>query len=396
MNREFDRRSFLTATGAVVLTGVLSRTGVSLAKQAETDTTRQDISNQYQPGQTVHFAGDGVSLTAEEYATRLGELVMQTGFEPDTYAIGGIISTLEHKFAQLLGKETAVFLPTGTLANHLALRRLTNGRNRVIAQADSHLCNDAGDCVQSLSGLNLLTVAGEFTPEAIEEVFARTAHGRVKTDIGAISLESPLRRGFNTGHTPEQARQIADLAHRRGVGVHLDGARLFMQAAHHGFDPAEYAAPFDTVYVSLYKNFNAAGGAILAGQRDLLVDLLHERRMFGGSPCRAWPLAAVALHYCDDYIAAYRRAKENVEKLIEQLADDPRFRFELVPGGSNGVWLHLTGIDPALFVSNLAERHIRLIPPRSQWRGLLLMINPTATRKTAAEIADAFRESAQV
>jgi threonine aldolase len=103
-------------------------------------------------------------------------------------------------------------------------------------------------------------------------------------------------------------QQIIALAKREGIRLHLDGARLFLQAAYTGQTVSETAKPFDTVYISLYKYFNAASGAILAGPRALLDEMYHERRMFGGGLASVWPFAAIALHYKNGFEARYAQA----------------------------------------------------------------------------------------
>jgi len=388
---DIDRRALLKTGGALALAGFVGRSDVVLASTQSSPSVDPDLLDS-----AVRFTGDGVSLTPIEYTNLLARLTDSEGFEPDVYATGGIIDELEQKFARLLGKETAVFLPTGTMANHIALRRLAGSRQRVIVQADSHIYKDSGDCAQKLSGLNLLPVEGTFDADAIRKELQHTATGRVKTEVGAISLESPLRRGFNTTHSLAQVTAVAELARKDGLGLHLDGARLFMQSAHYGFSPAEYAAFFDTVYVSLYKNFNAAGGAVLAGSKTMLADLLHERRMFGGSPCHVWPMAAIALFFVDDFMEKYRQAKVVTDQLMDDLKADSRFRFELIPGGSNGLWLRLNGTDPEAWVQYLAGRNIYLMGPRPEWDGLLIMINPTISRMTANKLAEAFRAAARI
>jgi threonine aldolase len=381
-----NRRDFLKTGGTLALAGMASQPVMAQAEKSSGSL----IDSLAEIG-SVFFTGDGLSLTPEEYCRCLAQLTETEDFERDYYATGGIIRELEQKFAQLLDKETAVFLPTGTMANHLALRRLTGTRKRVIVQADGHLYNDSGDCAQELSGLNLVPVEGEFSVKTITQELNRAASGPVKTEVGCILLESPLRRGFNTTHSQAEVTKISGLAREKGISLHLDGARMFMAAAHHGYSPAALAAPFDTVYVSLSKNFNAAGGAVLAGPKDTLADLLHDRRMVGGSPYNVWPLAAVAMLFVDDFLGEYRKAKAVTDQLINHLVSDRRFNFEKIPSGSNSFWLHLEGIDPGVFVRNLAKRNIHLIEPRPQWDGLLLMINPTISRLSADKLAEAFQ-----
>ena len=209
------------------------------------------------------------------------------------------------QWATLLGKETAVFMPSGTLANHLALRALAGARRRVIVPETSHIYNDTGDACQTLSGLTLLPLApgaATFTRADIEAVLARTASGRVATDVGAIAIESPVRRLSGQMFDWAELAGVAALARERGIGLHLDGARLFIASAYTGRSPADFAAPFDTVYVSLWKYFNCGQGAILAGPRRVLEGMFHTRRMFGGNLAVGWPAALVARHYMDGFV----------------------------------------------------------------------------------------------
>ena len=97
----------------------------------------------------------------------------------------------------------------------------------------------------------------------------------------------------------------------------------------------EYASLFDTVYVSMYKYFNAASGAVLAGPKSLLADLYHTRRMFGAGLHRAWPFAAVALHYMPGFEARFAKAVDASEKVIAALSKDPAFAVERVANGTN-------------------------------------------------------------
>ena len=104
----------------------------------------------------IDFLYDGETLSPHEYSELLIRLVDDGKVKEDYYSNGGVVEELEHKFASLLGKESAVFMPTGTLANHIAIRELAQTNRRVIVQEQSHLYNDSGDCCQTLSDLNLI------------------------------------------------------------------------------------------------------------------------------------------------------------------------------------------------------------------------------------------------
>ena len=248
----------------------------------------------------VRLSGDGLGLTPLQYSRLLARLAEERNIRVDAYSLGGVVEEMEGEFARLLGKERAVFLPTGTLANSLAVRVLADGPSRVIVQDESHLHQDEGDCAQTLSNLTLIPLAtgrATFTASDVERVLDQTRTGRVASRVSVISIETPVRRRLGEQFDPAELQKIIALARREGIRLHLDGARLFLQAAYTGESVADTARPFDTVYVSLYKYFNAASGAILAGPRDLLDGLFHTRRMFGGGLSQVWPFASVALHY---------------------------------------------------------------------------------------------------
>jgi threonine aldolase len=342
----------------------------------------------------VDLTGDGIPLSATDHAALLGRLAAAPGFEPDEYSRGGVVAALEAQFAALLGTETAVFMPTGTLANHIAVRALAGQRRRVLVQETSHLYNDSGDCAQQLSQLTLVPLApGEatFRWEEVERVLERTASGRVALSVGALSIESPVRRLHHAAFDLAEMQRISEKARERGIRLHLDGARLFAAAAYSGRSPAEYAALFDTVYVSLWKCFNAASGAILAGPRALLDEIFHVRRMFGGALWGAWPNAAVARHYADGYLERLREAVQVAEGLLERLATVPGFSITRVPNGTSAVRLDVKAADLEGFRGRLRARGITLSAPDGS--GFWLRINETLKGASPDALAAAFRDS---
>jgi threonine aldolase len=185
--------------------------------------------------ETVNLQADGLALNPREYVTLLGRLVEERAPQADYYSNGGAVEELERKFAQMLGKQAAIFLPTGTLANHLAVRKLAGADRRVLVPAESHLYNDSGDCAQTLSGLNLVALApGKSTFEVAEvrSWVERSASGRVPTPVGAIVIESPVRRKDHEMFDPRVMEQISSYARERGIRLHLDGARMFSLPYH--------------------------------------------------------------------------------------------------------------------------------------------------------------------
>ena len=341
---------------------------------------------------TVYLSGDGVPLDPRAFTALLDSLTRQADIQEDNYLLGGDIARFEQQWATLLGKETAVFMPSGTLANQLALRALAGTRRRVIVPEMSHVYNDTGDACQTLSGLTLVPLASgaaTFTLEDVEAVIARTASGRVATEVGAILIESPIRRLAGQMFDWEEAKRITAFAKQRGIGTHLDGARLFIASAYTGISPAEYSAPFDTVYVSLWKYFNSGIGAILAGPKRVLDGMFHVRRMFGGNLAIGWPAAVVARHYMDGYLDRLTKAVRISEDFYRAIGAHPKVRVVPVPNGTNLTRVTLSGTDPAALARRLRDRQIRM-PGGAPDGTVTLGVNETWTRTSGAELARSF------
>ncbi len=375
-----DRRHFLALGGMACASTAWSQPGPSVsAPGAPGDMFRH-----------VQFTSDGLALTPREYALRLGEAVAERSFGVDNYSIGGSLATLEKQFAALLGKQAAIFVATGTLANHLAIRKLAGRDSRVLVQAESHLYNDSGDCAQTLSGLNLVPL-GEaqsgFTLQDVQRWAGRTASGRVARRIGVISIESPVRRMHHAMFDFEEMQRISSWARGQGIRLHLDGARLFNLPQHSGHAITEYTALFDSVYVSLWKHFNAGSGAILAGDEDFIEGLSHERRMFGGALPNAWPTVAVAARHVDSYQRDYAAAWQAADALIALLESDRRFSVEKLPGGTSKFLLKpSTPVDPA-WIERALALGVGMAPVNPATGTIPMQVNTSILRRPPAEIA---------
>ena len=218
----------------------------------------------------------------------------------------------------------------------------------------------------------------------------RTASGRVATPVSVISIESPVRRKTGEAFDEAEMDRITAFARAEGIRTHLDGARIFPQAGFTGRSVAEYARMFDTVYVSLYKYFNAPSGAILAGPRALLDEMFHTRRMFGGGLARVWPFAAIALHYFEGFSERYAQAVRVSNEWKRLIAGHEAFAIEPIPSGTNLFRLRVSGADPTALRDRLANQGVRLPAPLADGSGFRLGVNESWGRTTASDLADRF------
>lgn len=381
-----DRRSFLATGGLAAAAPLLATAAASTGVAAGTPGSRR-----------INFATDGLGLGIREYAALLHE-ISTSGIQADSYSNGGLIGDLERKFAERLGKEAAMFVPTGTLANHIAIRKLAGGERRVLVQADSHVYNDSGDCASVLSGLNLVPLGAGRATMSLDEVkhwVERSSGGRVETRVGVISIENPVRRLDHRRVDVAELERVSRYARDQGIRLHLDGARMFNLPHHTGRSVRDYAALFDTVYVSLWKHFNGMSGAMLAGDATFIEGLFHTRRMFGGSLPQAWPNVAPVERYLANYETEYERAWQTAEALIAALSADRRFRARRLTDGTSRFFLQVTGIAPDAFAERLRANDVILVGPLPDTGEFPLDVNATILRVAPATLAHYFFEAAR-
>lgn len=248
-------------------------------------------------------------LALGERLTALGGAA-EPDLMPDFYGAGGPVAAVEEQVARLLGAEAALFFPTGTMAQQVALRfgAERTGRSAVALHPLSHLALHEGDAYAVLGGLHRVTLPAEPRVPTAAEV---RAFGE---PVGTLALELPLRdAGFVL---PSWGELVATAGAARGAGIrlHLDGARLWESTAHLGHGLAEIAALADSVYVSFYKSLGGISGAALAGTAELVQYARVWRHRYGGDVFQQWPAALAALTglhtelpMLADYVAHARR-----------------------------------------------------------------------------------------
>lgn len=382
-----SRREFLQAVPMGALSLAAAGTSLAVAAAPAAAPAEKPLA----ADKIVALVGDDVPTRSIWLPHRLDEAIAGDTEVGDIYLHEGAVGKLEKRFADMLGKEDAAFMPTGTMANQVAVRILCGDRRHLLVQKESHVYRDEEDATPVLSGINPVPVdggTGEALVASIEAAYNQRSEDPYPLEIGAISLESPVRRLDGSCVALDTILRIAALAKKNGTGMHLDGARLLLMSGMEGFDPKTYAAPFDTVYVSLYKYLGAPFGAILAGDKARIDRARHVRHIFGGTIFRGWPAAVLALHGLDHFAERFTRVRAASETLLTRLAGMPGIRIERVERGSN---IAIALLDPNI-ADGLRERARRaeIVVGQPDNGRLHLTFNETLLRKPIEVIARVF------
>jgi threonine aldolase len=241
----------------------------------------------------------------------------------DVYGEDPTVLALEERVAGLLGKEAALFTPTGSMANVLAVRSLVGVGEEVLCEASAHIARAELGAHGAYTGLTMRTWVGRPLDLAtIESIFA-PAMGPFFVPTRAISVENTHNFGGGAVIPIEELRALRAFADDRGVGVHLDGARLWNAHVATGTPLEEYGAVADVVAVCLSKGLGAPVGSLVVGTADAMAEARVWRKRMGGGMRQVGILAAAGLHALDHHVERLADDHEHARMLAEACGVDP-------------------------------------------------------------------------
>lgn len=234
----------------------------------------------------------------------------------DVFGEDPTVNTLQQKVAEILGKEASLFVPSGTMANQLAIKSHTQPGDEVIIEATSHPYNFEGGASAALSGIQfycLKGVRGILDVFQIEEAIRPDDHHFPVTRL--ICLENTHNRGGGAIYPLEKIAEISQLAKSKNLLLHIDGARLWNASVATGIKPQEYAQWADSVSVCLSKGLGAPIGSLVAGTKTF-IDRVHRfRKMFGGGMRQVGIIAAAGLYALGHHIERLKEDHQNAKRL---------------------------------------------------------------------------------
>lgn len=241
----------------------------------------------------------------------------------DVFGDDPTVKALEKKCAEMLGMEAAVFCPSGTMTNQVAVKLHTQPYDEMICWSGSHGYRYEAGGIAGNSGVNVKLLEGERGILAVGEI-ENAIHGDdphlARTAL--VSLESTLNRGGGNFYTLKQIKAISELCRRKGIRLHLDGARLFNALVETGDSPNEYGQYFDTISICLSKGLGAPVGSVLVMKKEFEHQARRIRKAFGGAMRQSGYLAAAglfALENNNDRMKDDHRNAKTLETVLKNL-----------------------------------------------------------------------------
>ncbi len=308
------------------------------------------------PVTTIDLRSDTVTRPT----ARMRAAMAEAEVGDDVYGEDPTINALEARAAEIFGREAALFVPTGTMGNQIAIRLHTTHGQEVLCEARAHLVDWEMAMVAAFSGCQLRTVYAEdgvFRWEHIRTLLGPKIYYRQQP--GLISLENThnMAGGIVTPLTVFE--EIWAGAREAGLPVHLDGARVFHAATHLGISVRELTSGFDSVMFCLSKGLCAPVGSVLLGSAEFIGKARSVRKALGGGMRQAGILAAAGLIALDEMPARLHEDHENARVLAERLAALPEVSLDLHSVQSNIVIFHLRGKgDANALVRTLKSRGV--------------------------------------
>ena len=314
----------------------------------------------------------------------------------DVYGEDPAVNELEAKVADYFGKEAAVFVPSGTMGNQIAIRVHTRPGDEMLIESDSHIVVWEAGGQAVLSGVSARTIDGEYgilTPERLDGMVRPDDIYSVRTRL--VCLENTHNRGGGTIYPIDTVRAVCSWAAGHGLARHLDAARIWNAIAETGVPGRDWAEPFDTLSVCFSKGLGAPVGSAIVGPRDLMKQARKARKLFGGAMRQAGFLAAACTYAIDHHVDRLKDDHANARLIGEAVADTPGLTLTPNRVETNLVWCEVAPeIGTARAVAARLRDHGVLVAPLGE-RTIRVVTHLNVDRADCERAADLIRRHAR-
>lgn len=271
------------------------------------------------------------SDTVTKPSPEMRKAIYEAEVGDDVFKEDPTVNKLEEYAAELLGKEAALFVPSGVMGNQICLNVLTNPGDEVICDEDSHIFNYESGSPAVLSGIQLHPVAGTFgvfTPEQVEPII-RPASAYYMPRTKVVEVENTHVRAGGTIWHIEDIISLKKLVEKYGLKYHLDGARIWNASVATGISVKEYASYFDSVSCCLSKGLGAPVGSIIGGSKDFIREAYRVRKGWGGGMRQVGIIAAAGLYALKNNISRLAEDHANAKYLAERINEMQNVQIDL-------------------------------------------------------------------
>lgn len=278
----------------------------------------------------------------------------------DVFREDPTVNALEAKCAALFGHEAALFCPSGTMTNQIALKVHTRPLDEVICDGMSHIYQYEVGGYAFHSGISVNLLSGEngiLTPDLVEAAVKPRFDWLPKSSL--VVIENTCNKGGGSIYPPERIRSIRKVCQKLGLALHLDGARLFNALVETGETPASVGAEVDSISICLSKGLGAPVGSVLVGNQGFIAEARRVRKVMGGGMRQAGYLAAAGIYALDNHVQRLREDHTHARILAAALAELP-YVVNIRPVQTNIVIFDLAGdATPASFLEYLSKNGVK-------------------------------------
>ena len=291
------------------------------------------------------------------------EVMFNAEVGDDVFEEDPTVNTLEAKVAAMFGKEAAIFCPSGTMTNQIAIKAHTVPGDEVICHELCHVYKYEGGGIASNSGASVRLISGNrgrISPDQIiPYINPDNVHFPVTT---LVTLEDTSNKGGGCYYKLEDIQEISNICQENNLKLHLDGARMFNGLVETGYDYKTYAANFDSISICLSKGLGIPVGSVLLGTKELVRKARRIRKAFGGGMRQAGYIAAAGIYALDNNIDRLKEDHKRA-KVIEEVLNECSYVKEVLPVATNIIVFELAGgwTDEA-FLKKLEEHNVCAVP----------------------------------
>ena len=309
----------------------------------------------------------------------------------DVFGEDPSVNRLQEMAAQLLGKEAALFVPSGTMANQIAIKVHTQPGDEIVMERTSHPFNSESGGLAVLSGVQVNLLDGERGVLSADQIVPviRTGEDVHHAPTRLICLENTHNRGGGAVYPVDVIGDIASLSRQRGIGMHLDGARLMNACIASGMSAADYTQYFDSCTLCLSKGLGAPVGSVVAGSSDFIQRALRFRKMFGGAMRQVGVLAAAGIYALEHNVERLAEDHHHAKLLAERICNAKGLQLNPYEVETNIIYLQLDStaarLDARQLMQAMQQRGVLALAPNATHMRLVTHLD--LTRKQIEEAA---------